>query len=119
MAVDALSMLRGVHPNDHMEQLARPERAGPLGPIGVGGGVGAPSGADQPDFGQALERALGRVADAQATADGKAMAFLTGQDMPIHEVMIAVTEAELAVQMTTAVAAKAIAAYQEIWRMDI
>jgi flagellar hook-basal body complex protein FliE len=33
--------------------------------------------------------------------------------------MAAATEAEIAVQMTSAIAVKAIAAYQEIWRMEI
>jgi len=123
MAVDALTMLRGAaaDPLGQSGRMLRPDALAPGAPLGGGApsAPGAPTGSDAPDFGQALERALGRVADAQATADGKTMAFLTGQDMPIHEVMIAVTEAELAVQMTTAVAAKAIAAYQEIWRLDL
>ena len=122
MAVDGIGgmMLRG--------QLApqgnRPLSGQSEGGMGGAGGIGTPlvpgtPSNEAPDFGDALERALGRVQAAQSTADTKTMALLTGEDIPVHDVMIAVTEAELAVQMTTAIATKAIQAYQEIWRMDV
>ena len=118
MAVDSMSGVGGLMLRS---QLSAESMRGARETSGVGQGapVGAVDEADGPGFGDALEHALGRVAAAQATADGKTVALLTGQDMPIHEVMIAVTEAELAVQTTTAVAAKAIQAYQEIWRLDV
>jgi len=120
MPIDTLGgmILRGQLAPGAAQRAERPQGADPLTP---GVAVPPPPGAarDEPDFGAALERALDKVAQAQGTADAKTMAFLTGQDMPIHEVMIAVTEAELAVQMTTAIATKAIQAYQEIWRLDV
>jgi len=92
------------------------------------GGLGAPRATGETavarpgggrDFAAILEEAVGGVEKSQQVADDKAIAMVSGQDIPIHEVMVAATEAELAVQLTTAVAAKAIAAYQEIWRMEV
>lgn len=122
MAIDTIGsmLLRGqVTPQGAAERSRGPNEMGGIGAPGSLGGVQPGGEVSGPDFGDALERALGRVGEAQATADTKTMALLTGQDMPIHEVMIAVTEAELAVQMTTAIATKAIQAYQEIWRMEV
>lgn len=76
-------------------------------------------GAGDAGFEDALDNALSAVNGAQANAGAKTMALVTGQDVPLHEVMAAVTEAELAVQLTTAIATKAIQAYQEIWRMEV
>jgi len=93
--------------------------------IGAPGAPGAPRSPSSgtatggSDFAKALEDAIGEVDDKQRVADSKSMALIRGEDIPIHDVMVAVTDAELAVQMTTAVAAKAIAAYQEIWRMEV
>lgn len=89
-----------------------------LGTKGEAGAVGESRGAGK-TFAAALESALGEIEGAQATADEKSIALVTGQDVAVHDVMASVTEAEIAVQMTTAVAAKAIQAYQEIWRMEI
>lgn len=96
-------------------------------PIGIrqpeGIGPRAPEGAQRGDakggFAGALEKALEDLEGVQSVADNKSLALVTGQDVPVHEVMAAVTEAEIATQLTTAVAARAIQAYQEIWRMEI
>ena len=94
----------------------------PVGPRAPGAAAGGGAGAVRPSgrgFAEVLEEAVAGVEGKQRVADDKAIALVSGQDVPIHEVMVAATEAELAVQMTTAVAAKAIAAYQEIWRMEV
>lgn len=86
------------------------------------GGAASPDGAapaDGADFATTLERALDGVSGSQRAADGKALALVGGEDVAVHDVMATLTEAELQVQLTTAVAAKAIAVYQEIWRMDV
>lgn len=112
MAIDGLSAaLRG-------GQMAQGEARG----IGAPGAPRAPSSGTATggtDFAKALEDAIGEVDQKQHVADSKSMALIRGEEIPIHDVMAAVTEAELAVQMTTAIAAKAIAAYQEIWRMEV
>jgi len=111
--IDALSgILRGAAPPtaDPGAATRRAQESMPLGP-----GEAQPGG----DFATTLRRAVQGVNAVQQTADAKAMAMVQGEDVPIHEVMIAVTEAEMSVQLTTAVASKAIQAYQEIWRMDV
>jgi len=92
---------------------------GVLSPREPGGAVGGASSPGGFDFAKALQDALAEVDQTQKVASNKSLAMVSGEDIPVHEVMAAVTEAEMAVQMTTAVAAKAIAAYQEIWRMEV
>jgi len=99
---------------------ARPEVGGALGTGGVGGaGSTDGKGGIGQSFEAALSSAVGELQGAQAVADAKSMALMRGEDIAVHDVMASVTEAEIAVQLTTAVAAKAIQAYQEIWRMEI
>lgn len=88
-------------------------------PEGIGPSAPAQRGEAKGGFAGALEKALGDLEGVQSVADNKALALVTGQDVPVHEVMASVTEAEIATQLTTAVASKAIQAYQEIWRMEI
>jgi flagellar hook-basal body complex protein FliE len=76
------------------------------------------SGKDK-SFEALLEQALGELEGAHAAADEKSLALVSGKDVAIHDVMATVTEAEIVTQLTTAVAAKAIQAYQEIWRMEV
>ena len=92
-----------------------------LRPSGIEGGPAAPERAGAPgrSFESALESAIGELEGAQKTADDKSIALVTGENIALHEVMASVTEAEIAAQLTTAVAARAIQAYQEIWRMEI
>jgi len=95
---------------------------GMRGSEGVGARPGAaPAGSEGigKTFESALESALGELEATVAVADQKSIALVRGQDVAVHDVMASVTEAEIAVQLTTAVAAKAIQAYQEIWRMEI
>ncbi len=97
------------------------------GVAGLGGiGLRAPEGVSarpavpgNKSFEALLEQAMGEVESVHAAADEKSLALVTGKDVAIHDVMATVTEAEIATQLTTAVAAKAIQAYQEIWRMEV
>lgn len=87
---------------------------------GVGGATAAPeAGAPGGDFAAELMDALKEVNQVQLEADDKATAFVRGEDIAVHQVMAAMTRAELSVQLTTAVASKAVQAYQEIWRIDV
>ncbi len=81
---------------------------------GVGDAAGHEGG-----FSNVLSKAVGELEASYANAEGQSMSLITGQQVEVHDVMAAVTEAEIAVQMTSAIAVKAIAAYQEIWRMEI
>lgn len=84
-----------------------------------GPGVEAPSKAREGGFAAALEKAAGELEAAHGVADQRSLDLVMGRDVAVHDVMAAVAEAEIATQMTTAVAVKAIQAYQEIWRMEI
>ena len=83
-------------------------------PDGVGGAREAEGG-----FADALEDALDQVNETQLASDEKVEDFLQGKDVPVHEVMVRLTEADMAMKLMTAVTTKAIQAYQEIARMQI
>jgi len=70
-------------------------------------------------FAEALETALNEVNETQLASDEKVESFLQGKDVPVHEVMVRLTEADMAMKLMTAVTTKAIQAYQEIARMQI
>lgn len=77
-----------------------------------------PAGPSQPGFGAYLERALGQVDQMQQSADAQAQAIATGHG-DIDRAVVAVQQAELAVQLTVQVTQRAIQAYQEVTRMQL
>jgi flagellar hook-basal body complex protein FliE len=52
-------------------------------------------------------------------ADSKVEAYISGEDVPIHNVMLELSKAELSMRMTSAVTGKVLEAYQEITRMQL
>lgn len=71
------------------------------------------------EFGQVMGRELSRVNEQLVEADRQAQGVATGQAKDLHEAMLAMAQADLALQVTMRVTQKAIAAYQEISRMQI
>lgn len=69
-------------------------------------------------FGQALSDALQGVVDAGRQADVQSTAAITGAGN-LTEVVTAVNRAELALQTTTAIRDRVVAAYQDIMKMPI
>ena len=66
-------------------------------------------------FGRALAAALGQVNDLQTRSMTMAQAMVTDPDsVDIHDVTIALAEANLSLSMTKAIMDRAIRAYQEI-----
>ena len=66
-------------------------------------------------FGRALAAALGQVNDLQTRSMTMAQAMITDPDsVDIHDVTIALAEANLSLSMTKAIMDRAIRAYQEI-----
>jgi flagellar hook-basal body complex protein FliE len=111
MAIEGLGgMMRGLETQSGVRGVSDPS-----GLNGVGEGQASSEGG----FANVLSKAVGELEATYANAEGQAMNLVTGQQVAVHEVMAAATEAEIAVQMTSAIAVKAIAAYQEIWRMEI
>ena len=66
-------------------------------------------------FGDLLLKALNQVNDSQVTAVDLAQQMITDPDsVDVHDVTIALAEANLALSMTKAVVDRALAAYREI-----
>lgn len=72
-----------------------------------------------PDFGETLKTALSEVNDLQLTSGEKTRALLAGEDIDLHEVMIASQEAGVAFDLMMEIRNKLIEAYQEVQRMHV
>lgn len=70
-------------------------------------------------FGDMVTKALTKTADAQKQSEAMTQAAASGENVPMHEVIQAVGDAELTLQTMLTVRDKAIEAYQEILRMPI
>ncbi|KJS23496.1 MAG: hypothetical protein VR72_01380 [Clostridiaceae bacterium BRH_c20a] len=71
-------------------------------------------------FKDVLEQALAEVNNLQNSADSTAIAFASGHpNIDIHDVMIGMEKAQLALQLTIEVRNKLVEAYQEIMRMQL
>lgn len=88
------------------------------------GTLGTPSKAPQEvqggDFAQQLMDVLGEVNDAQGKASELQTDLMTGRKpTEIHDVMIGMEKAGIALQLTLAVRNKVLEAYQEVSRMQV
>lgn len=70
-------------------------------------------------FGKLLADALGALQQSQSQADLMVSALATDEPVDLHEVMLAVEQANLSTQLALQVRNKLIEAYQEISRMQI
>jgi flagellar hook-basal body complex protein FliE len=70
-------------------------------------------------FAEMLKSHLTEVNHLQTSADVAAQNLASGQDKDIHNTMIAMEKAGLALQLTMQVRNKALEAYQEIMRMQV
>jgi len=69
-------------------------------------------------FMDALKGSLGKVNDMQNQRASMVESFAAGKDQNVHELMIALQKAGLAMNMTSAVRGKVLAAYQELTKMQ-
>jgi flagellar hook-basal body complex protein FliE len=70
-------------------------------------------------FGEMLKSHLAEVNHLQTSADVAARNLASGQDKDVHNTMIAMEKASVALQMTMQVRNKVLEAYQEIMRMQV
>jgi len=70
-------------------------------------------------FADLLGKALGQLQSVSDTADQKVAALATGQDVELHDVMIALETESIAISLATQVRNKAVEAYQEVFRMQM
>jgi flagellar hook-basal body complex protein FliE len=78
-------------------------------------GAGATGGAG---FAGELAKGLDSLQETQSKSDNLAVKAATGSLTDVHDYMIASTEAQLATQLTVAVSNKAVAAFNDIMRMQ-
>jgi len=78
--------------------------------------VAAPA---QGDFLAFLRRSIAHVNEQQREAEAAAQAFAVGEAQSVHETIIALEKADVALRLLTQVRNKVVEAYQEIMRMQI
>ena len=74
--------------------------------------------AQENDFSKVLKESLGKVNDLQSDRSNMIASFASGETQNVHELMIAMQKASLAMNMTAAVRNKVIEAYRELSRMQ-
>lgn len=87
----------------HTPLMTSPEKGGPA----------------EGDFSQALGDALSRVNRLQLTADQAIESVISGEEPNIHQAIIALEKAQIALEVTIQVRNKVVEAYQEIMRMQV
>lgn len=85
----------------------------------VGGVTQNPGGEAGGAFAEVLKNMVTNAVQAQTQASALTAAVATGQDVPMHEVVQAISKAELTLQTLVSVRDKAVEAYQEVARMPI
>jgi flagellar hook-basal body complex protein FliE len=70
-------------------------------------------------FADLLGKAIGQLQAISDTANQKVTAMATGEDVELHDVMIALETESLAMNLATTVRNKAVEAYQEVFRMQM
>ncbi|MFB6466635.1 flagellar hook-basal body complex protein FliE [Cytobacillus sp. Hz8] len=73
----------------------------------------------QKSFASVLKESINQVNEAQVTSDKLTEKLASGQDVDLHEVMIAGQKANITLQATIEIRNKAIEAYQEMMRMQV
>lgn len=69
-------------------------------------------------FAQTLQDSMTKVNDLQANKDNMIQAFASGETQNVHELMISLQKAGLAMNMTAAVRNKAMEAFKELTRIQ-
>ena len=69
-------------------------------------------------FADLLGQAVGQLQQISNNADSKVNAMATGQDVELHDVMLAVETESLAMSLATTIRNKAVDAFNEIMRMQ-
>lgn len=79
--------------------------------------MGKPEAAPAEAFSTTLKGSLEKVKDLQSNADSMVKSFAAGETENVHELMISLQKASMAMSLTSAVRGKVLSAYQEIMRM--
>lgn len=76
-------------------------------------------GSESENFADMLKNNLDKVNEKQLSSEELSQKFLRGEDVEIHEVMIASEEARISLQMAVQIRNKLVEAYQELNRMQL
>lgn len=71
------------------------------------------------NFSQVLGQALDNLNQAELAADQAVAKLAAGEDIELHQVMLAMQEADIAFQLALQVRNKLVEAYQEIMRLQV
>ena len=77
-----------------------------------------PPHAERASFSQTLSGSLGKVNDLQVEKGKMVAAFASGENQNVHELMISLQKAGLAINLTSAVRSKMMEAYKELSKMQ-
>lgn len=89
---------------------------------GVNGMTGpelGPLGKTEIPAGQGVDRVLSTVKDAQAQADKMVIDLASGRDVNIHNTMVELEKADIALKYTVQLRNRALSAYEELMRMQV
>lgn len=81
--------------------------------------LGAAQQPTETSFGEMLTQAISETNQAQINADQAATDLSTGRSDNLHEVMLAMEEADISMRMLVQMRNKVVDAYQEIIRMQV
>jgi len=79
----------------------------------------APLGAPTVPAGEGVDRVLATVKDAQASADKMVIDLASGRDVNIHNTMVELEKADIALKYTVQLRNRALSAYEELMRMQV
>ena len=99
---------------------AQVQTGGAVRVLGPGAETPRPAGGTSgPAFAETMSQAIDRVDAAQKESGAQVEAFVAGETENVHEVMIAMNQAELHFQLMTEVRNKLLDGYQELMRMQV
>lgn len=81
--------------------------------------MSAPAGCPGNSFGQVLNQLVSEVNAKQAASQEVVSALMSGQNVPLHQAMLAMEEASLSFQLMVEVRNRLLESYQELMRMQI
>lgn len=70
-------------------------------------------------FAETLKNSLNEVNDLQINSEQMTVDFIRGEDISVHELMLATEEAKLSLQMAVQIRNKLVEAYQEINKLQL
>lgn len=101
--MDAIALTKIIAPN--------------LKPLTTAPGAGAPEGQGQ--FADLLQEGMDRMQALESHADDQVRKMLNGEDVELHQVVMAGEQAGLAFELMMSVRNKVVDAYQEVMRMQV